>query len=110
MSRKRKQLAPQLSKRLLAYATIASAGAVAATPAAAEVVYTATHQTLQRNYTLDLNNDGIADFHLASSYISGFGKVEVTPLVFGDRIVASAVGPETRSTSAPASRAARATA
>jgi hypothetical protein len=89
MIRETKPLNPRLSKRLIAYATLAGAGTAAATPAKAEVVYTPTHQTFQFRYRLDLNNDGIADFLLSSSYLSGYGRVEVAPIVFGNHIVAT---------------------
>jgi hypothetical protein len=81
-------LNPALSKQILGYAAMAAAGATAAaTPANAEVVYTPAHQTFQFRYKLDLNNDGITDFKLSSSYLSGFGRVAVTPIIFGNRVV-----------------------
>jgi hypothetical protein len=81
-----KPLNCQLTKRLLAYATVA--GAVASTPAKAEVVYTAVHHNVDLNYHLDLNNDGITDFLIHSSQLSSFGKLEVFPEVTGNRIAA----------------------
>ncbi len=62
----------KLDRRLIGYAAAASAAGVgmiaAALPSQAEVVYTPTHQTITsgESLTLDLNNDGIADFTLHS--------------------------------------------
>jgi hypothetical protein len=81
-----KQLAAQLTKRLLAYSGVA--GAVAAVPAAAEVIYTPVHRNVELNYHLDLNNDGITDFLIHSSQLSSFGKLQVVPEVTGNRIAA----------------------
>jgi hypothetical protein len=62
------QLSQSLHRRLNAYALAASAAGVGmlalAQPAGAKIVYTATHQKIQPNGTLDLdlNNDGVIDF------------------------------------------------
>ena len=85
-------LARPLSRRLLAYATMAGAGVAAGTrPAEAEVVYTPTHSNIHFNYPLDLNNDGIPDFRIASSYFSGFSYLGVFPIGKGNKM-AVAVG------------------
>jgi hypothetical protein len=84
-----KLLTSPLTKRLLAYAAMAGAGvAASASNADAEVVYTPIHKNLDEHYQLDLNNDGIADFHFHSSSLSGFGHLEVFPSVTGNKIVA----------------------
>jgi hypothetical protein len=89
MSEETKPLSPRLAKRLLAYATVASAGvAGSASNAQAEVVYTPVHKNVNQDFHLDLNNDGITDFHIHSSQLSSFGKLEVFPTVAGNRIVA----------------------
>jgi hypothetical protein len=79
-------LNPRLAKKLLAYAAAATA-VVASAPAAAEVVYTPVHQNVDLDFYLDLNNDGIPDFHIHSYQLSGFGELQVFPLVAGNRIV-----------------------
>jgi hypothetical protein len=81
-------LTQRLTKRLLAYATMAGAGIAASSLAEAEVVYTPIQKNLDQHYQLDLNNDGIADFHFHSSSLSGFGHLEVFPSVTGNKIVA----------------------
>ena len=61
-----------LAKRLLAYAAMAGAGIAASTsPATAEIVYTPTHKNIDMDFYLDLNHDGIGDFHIHSYYLSG---------------------------------------
>ena len=80
---------PHFAKRLLAYVTMAGAGAAAcASPAQAEVVYTPTHRNVDMDYHLDLNNDGIGDFHIHSYYLSGFASLNVIPMVSGNKIAA----------------------
>jgi len=78
----------RLSKHLLAYAAVAGAG-LAACPqqAEAEVVYTPVISRVGVDYYIDLNHDGINDFKIHSSYISGFGDVQVAPLQVGNRVV-----------------------
>ncbi len=88
MSGESKPLSHRLAKPLLAYATMAGAAATCATPAQAEVVYTPVQKNLDQHYQLDLNNDGIADFHFHSSSLSGFGHLEVFPSVTANKIVA----------------------
>lgn len=87
----KKQLDPLLAKRLLAYAAVASAAATLhPSTANAEVVYTPTHKNIDQDFYLDLNNDGIGDFHIHSYYLSGYGDLEVHPLFTGNKIVALA--------------------
>jgi hypothetical protein len=82
-------LSQPLAKRLLTYAAMAGAGvAICGSTTDAEVVYTPVHKNLDQHYHLDLNNDGIVDFHFHSSSLSGFGHLEVFPSVTGNRIVA----------------------
>ena len=75
-TRSSKDLSPartqQLDKRLLTYA-LAGAGVVALTPAAnAEIVYTPAEVTLTHGtFQLDLNQDGINDFHLTNHETRG---------------------------------------
>jgi hypothetical protein len=76
-----------LAKQLLIYATIAGAGAAAcASPAQAEIVYTPVRTNLDFVYPFDLNHDGIPDFQVGSSYLSGFVSLTVFPLVKGNKI------------------------
>jgi hypothetical protein len=69
-SRPKTKLNARLDHHLIAYMTAASAAGVAllaaASPAAAEVVFTPTNTTIGagNSYLLDLNNDGIPDFTL----------------------------------------------
>jgi hypothetical protein len=66
------KLTPSLHQQLNMYALAAGATGVAvlagAQPAAAEIVYTPTHQQIltQHRLTLDLNNDGIGDFAISN--------------------------------------------
>jgi hypothetical protein len=84
-----KALSQQLSKRLLAYATVASASAAAfASQAHAEVVYTPTHKYIDQDYCVDLNHDGINDFHIHSYYLSGYAFLQVLPLIPINKIAA----------------------
>ena len=70
-------------------ASAAMIGAGLASSAQAEVVYTPAHDNFKLDYYLDLNHDGINDFHFHSYYISQIGSLTVTPLITGNRIVAS---------------------
>ncbi len=66
-------LSSKVNKRLVAYATAASAGLSAGTiPADAEIVYTPANTPIERNVpvALDLNHDGIIDFELSNNFIS----------------------------------------
>src|ERR1039458_298259 len=80
-----KPLNQRLAKRLLAYATMAGAGIA---PATAEIVYTPTHKNIDMDFYLDLNHDGIGDFHIHSYYLSGFASLNVIPMVSGNKIAA----------------------
>jgi hypothetical protein len=80
MTKSAKQLAPQLTKHLLAYSAIAGAALVGASPAHAQVVYTPTHARVNGNFYIDLDHDGIADFHISSYELSGDGSILVFPL------------------------------
>jgi hypothetical protein len=68
-------LNPQLDKKLLAYAATATAAGIGllAQPAEAKIVYTAANTTIQGNssLSLDLNNDGIADFVIFNGFENG---------------------------------------
>ncbi|MGA2022459.1 MAG: hypothetical protein ABSH02_17840 [Candidatus Sulfotelmatobacter sp.] len=89
MTEQSQALSPHLAKRLLAYAAMAGAGIAASTsPATAEVVYTPTHNNIDQDYYLDLNNDGIGDFHIHSYYLSGIGNFEVHPMIPINKIAA----------------------
>jgi hypothetical protein len=79
-------LSRQLTKRLLAYTTVAGAAAACAAHAQAEVVYTPIDRPVHSNFYIDLNHDGIDDFHIYSSLLSGSGKVQVFP-ADGNRVV-----------------------
>jgi hypothetical protein len=77
-SRKPSNLSESLQRHLNAYALAASAAGVAALalaqPAEAKIVYTPAHAKFGRNteVLLDLNHDGITDFHLINNF-SNFG-------------------------------------
>lgn len=91
--RETKPLNHRLNKNLLAYAAMAGAGvALCHSVADAQIVYTPTHQNVDRDYYLDLNNDGINDFHIHSYYLSGYGDLDVYPVITGNRIAALAKG------------------
>jgi hypothetical protein len=78
------------SKRLIAYATMAAAGAASCSSLAdAKVVYTPIDRPIHSNYFLDLNNDGINDFQITSYDYSDEGEVQVFP-ARGNRIVPTA--------------------
>jgi hypothetical protein len=73
-TRSQSQLTSKLEKNLWAYAAAASAAGVAvlasASAAEAKIVYTPVNAVVTLNgYTLDLNNDGIADFY----FVHGLG-------------------------------------
>jgi hypothetical protein len=84
-----KTLSRKLSKQLLAYATMAGAGLMGcASNADAEVVYTPAHKYVDQDFFIDLNHDGINDFHIHSYYLSGFAYLQVLPLVKFNKIAA----------------------
>lgn len=87
MPAKPRQLAPNLTKRLLAYGAVAGTVAAGASHAAAEVVYTPVHKFIDADYSLDLNNDGIGDFNISTSYLSGFNQLLVAPLITFNKVV-----------------------
>jgi hypothetical protein len=108
--RPKSQMNTALDKSLLAYVTVATAAGVAlmaaATPAAAEVVYTRTHVNVgaDSTYALDINHDGIADFSLircgtcvnhASILLVGFEAA-------GNQVIARAPAVSARSPIGPA--------
>jgi len=82
-------LSLRVTTRLLAYATAAGAAATCATRAQAEIVYTPAHAKINTDFYLDLNHDGIGDFHIHSSYFSGIGHLSVFPMVQGNRIAST---------------------
>jgi hypothetical protein len=86
MTNEPKNLNPRLTQRLLAYATVAGAAA-APTAARADVVYTPVHSRVNQDFPIDLNHDGINDFHVTSYDLSGAGELAVYPLVQGNRII-----------------------
>jgi len=80
----------RFGKLLLAYVTAAGAGLGAcASNAQAEIVYTPVNANVHFDYFLDLNNDGVPDFHIHSSYLSAVGGISIVPLVSGDGVVAT---------------------
>jgi|CZKK01.1.fsa_nt_gi hypothetical protein len=90
MSEDPKPLSGRLAKRLLAYATVAGASVAAgASDAQAEVVYTPVHSRIYQDFPIDLNHDGITDFHITSYDFSGLGELAVYPLVQGNRVAAT---------------------
>jgi hypothetical protein len=84
MTRSITPLSPRLDQRLLAYASAATAAGVgllaSSQLAEAKIVYTAANVTIPANstVTLDLNNDGVADFTFYNS--SYFGSARRKPL------------------------------
>jgi hypothetical protein len=69
----------RLNKRLLTYAAAAGAIAASSTLAKAEVVYTPIQREVHSSFFIDLNHDGIDDFQIYSSLLSGAGIVKVLP-------------------------------
>jgi hypothetical protein len=80
-----------LAKRLLAYATVAGAATACSSHAAAEVVYTPIQRHVRSSFFIDLNHDGLEDFQIYSSLLSGAGIVKVLP-ARNNRILAA--GPD----------------
>jgi hypothetical protein len=80
-------LSHHLAKGLLAYGTVAGAVTACSSFAHAEVVYTPVHSRVEQDFPIDLNHDGINDFHVTSYDYSGSGELDVYPLVEGNRII-----------------------
>jgi hypothetical protein len=80
------RLEPTIERRLLGYAAAAGATALLtmAQPAEGKIVFTATHETIFPNTTveIDINNDGIPDFRIAAS--SDFGVNSQTQHAYGN--------------------------
>src|SRR5579859_4520103 len=74
------------AKRLLAYAGVGAA--VACAPAQAEVIYTPVHRSINLNFAVDLNHDGIIDFNITSSGYSEIYYLSVKAIP-GNRIAAT---------------------
>ena len=79
MMRKPKPLPAKTTKQLLTYAAVAGAAATCSVPAAAEVVYTPIQRHVRSSFFIDLNHDGLEDFQIYSSLLSGAGIVKVLP-------------------------------
>ena len=79
MTRKPKPLAAKTTNQLLTYAAMAGAAAACTVPANAEVVYTPIHRHVRSSFFIDLNHDGLEDFQIYSSLLSGAGIVKVLP-------------------------------
>jgi hypothetical protein len=93
MTNEPQNLAPRLNKRLLAYAALATAGAAASVSRAdAEIVYTPAHKYVDQDFFIDLNHDGINDFHIHSYYLSGYAYLQVLPVIHFNKIVAVNLG------------------
>jgi hypothetical protein len=88
MTNEPKNLNPRLTQRLLAYATVAGAAVACAPPAQARVVYTPAHKYVNQDFYLDLNHDGINDFHIHSYFLSGIGLLQALPVIPINRIAA----------------------
>ncbi len=93
-------LMKELDKHLIAYALAAGAAGVglmgAAQPATAEVIYTATNETLTKGgLFFDLNLDGVPDFnlgfHTQSSFTYQDGHYTARKLVVGGKVNASVI-------------------
>jgi hypothetical protein len=82
-------LSYRLTKRLLAYATVAGAVTACSSHAVAEVVFTPVHSKVNGNFEIELNHDGINDFHVSSYYFSTFGHLSVKPTFSRNRIVST---------------------
>ena len=91
MTRKPEALAGKTTKQLLTYAAVAGATAACTIPANAEVVYTPVHRHVRSSFFIDLNHDGLEDFQIYSSLLSGAGIVKVLP-ARNNRILAA--GPD----------------
>lgn len=78
---------PKLDKKLLAYASAATAAGVSvlatSQPVEAKIVYTSANAVVNRNemVNVDLNNDGIPDFSL---YFYAYGPRKAPPLGYHD--------------------------
>jgi hypothetical protein len=93
MSNTTNPLPQLLTQRLLAYATMAGAGlAGCASNAHAEIVYTPAHKYVDQDFFIDLNHDGINDFHIHSYYLSGYAYLQVLPVIHFNKIVAVNLG------------------
>lgn len=92
MKTKSNILNARLTSQLLAYATAAGAVAASASLANAKVVYTPIHKYVYLDYTLDLNGDGIPDFVIQTSYLSGFNQLLVIPEIAFNKIAAVGKG------------------
>jgi hypothetical protein len=88
MSNQTQPLSQHLAKRLFSYAVVAGAAIATSAHAKAEIVYTPTHKNVDLDFYLDLNRDGINDFHIHSYYLSGFASLQVIPLVKGNKVAA----------------------
>jgi hypothetical protein len=88
-SRKTLKVSDSLNRQLNTYAQVAAAAGVSVLALAgaseAEVVYTETHQVTHSGFPLyiDLNHDGINDFHLRTTYYPGSSGLEVGLNAFG---------------------------
>jgi hypothetical protein len=91
MNAEPRPLSHHLAKRLLAYATVAGAVTACSAHAAAEVVYTPIQRHVRSSFFIDLNHDGLEDFQIYSSLLSGAGIVKVLP-ARNNRILAA--GPD----------------
>lgn len=92
-TRKTVKLHKCLQHKLTGYALAAGAAGVSllalAPHSEAQIFYTPVHAWINQNFPIDLNHDGIPDFHVTSYYFSGIGELAVYPLVEGNRIVAT---------------------
>lgn len=85
-----KPLNHRLTNLLLAYAAVAGAGiAASASHAGAEVIYTPTRNDIHGHFPIDLNHDGLNDFHIDSYYLSLTGYLEVIPVIPINKIAKS---------------------
>jgi hypothetical protein len=89
MTNRPKNLTPQLTQRLLAYAVVAGAVTACSSHADAEVIFTPVDSKVNGNFEIDLNHDGINDFHVSSYYFSGFGHLSIKPAFSRNLIVST---------------------
>jgi hypothetical protein len=82
-------LSHNLTKHLLAYAVVAGAVTACSSHADAEVIFTPVDSKVNGIFEIDLNHDGINDFHVSSYYFSGFGRLSIKPAFSRNRIVST---------------------
>jgi hypothetical protein len=91
-SMKNEALSLRLQQRLFSYAVAGAAIGAFPPQAQGEIIYTPVHSRIDSSFYLDLNHDGVNDFQVSSSYLSGVAKVNVVPVISGNKIAATPEG------------------